>query len=133
MGEGQILKVVAAIIIKNDKVLIARRAAHKKMPGKWEFPGGKVEAGETPELALEREIYEEFGVQVQTKEFVHTNLYDYGSFKIELMAFNTSYISGEFELTDHDRIEWVRPEMLESYDLTEADLPIIPFIVTDEN
>jgi 8-oxo-dGTP diphosphatase len=102
------------------------------MPGKWEFPGGKIEEGETPEAALEREIYEEFGVEVQTKEFLHANLYDYGSFKIELRAYKTLYKRGDFELTDHDRIEWVRPEILESYDLTEADLPIIPFIVMDE-
>ncbi len=57
MGGGQITQVVAAIIIKNDKVLIARRAGHKKMPGKWEFPGGKIEEGEATERALEREIF----------------------------------------------------------------------------
>lgn len=122
------IRVVAGIIKRDGKVLIARRASHKTMSGKWEFPGGKVEEGENPERALEREILEEFGVVVRTKEFLHANQHDYGDFKIELIAFSADYIDGVFKLSDHDKMEWIVPEELYSYDLTDADIPLISIL-----
>ena len=119
------IKVVAGIVIRNNKVLIARRASHKAMAGKWEFPGGKIEVDESPEAALEREILEEFGVVIRSGSFVASNTHDYGDFKIELLAYRADFVRGEFELTDHDRIAWVRKEELRNYDLAEADIPLI--------
>jgi 8-oxo-dGTP diphosphatase len=116
------IKVVAGVITLQDKVLIARRAPHKKMPGKWEFPGGKVEPDESDERALEREIFEEFGVRIKTGSFLARNQYDYGEFEIELIAYHAEYVEGDFSLSDHDRIQWVRPEQLGRFDLTEADV-----------
>ncbi len=119
------IKVVAGIIVQNNKVLIARRAPHKSLPGKWEFPGGKIEIGETPEAALERELFEEFGVKTKTGKYIAANKHDYGTFKIKLLAYFSEYLMGDFNLTDHDLIEWVSISQLNSYEMAEADVPII--------
>ncbi len=123
------IEVVAGILVKKNKVLIARRAPHKSMPGKWEFPGGKIEASETPEAALERELFEEFGVKTKTGEFIATSEHDYGSFKIKLLAYFSTYEEGNFNLTDHDQIEWVKLEKLLEFDLAKADVPIVEKIL----
>ena len=116
--------VTCAIIEDGDKILIARRAADQNIAGKWEFPGGKVEEGESPEECLKRELEEEFGIQVEVGEFITSNKHHYDHISIELKAFRTKYISGEFTLSDHDKIEWVSPDELLDYDLAEADVPI---------
>ena len=119
------IEVVAGILRQGEKVLIARRAAHKSMPGKWEFPGGKMEPDESPEKALERELFEEFGVQTKTGKHIGTHHHDYGSFQIKLLAYASQWLSGEFLLSDHDQIAWVSIEELQFYELAEADVPII--------
>ena len=119
------IKVVAGIIIRNNTVLIARRASHKSMAGKWEFPGGKIEVGESPERALEREILEEFGVAIRVGQYLASNAHDYGDFKIELLAYRARFVKGKFELTDHDQIAWVSKAELKNYDLAEADIPLV--------
>ncbi len=118
------ITVICAIIQNEGKILIARRAADQRLAGKWEFPGGKVEDGESPEECLKRELEEEFGIQVEVGEFITSNKHHYDHISIELLAFHTKYISGEFTLTDHDTIEWVTPAELLNYDLAEADVPI---------
>ena len=123
------LQVVAGIIAKGDQILLARRAAHKLLPGKWEFPGGKIEGEESPEAALEREILEEFGVIIKAGEYFTTSRHDYGDFQIELLAYFAAYDHGEFALTDHDRIAWVQKEELQNYDLAAADLPIVEVLM----
>ena len=110
------IQVVAGIIIRNKTVLIARRASHKAMAGKWEFPGGKIEVGETPQTALEREILEEFGVVIKAGTYIASNIHDYGDLQIELRAYHARYVNGEFELTDHDQIAWVDKKELENYE-----------------
>jgi 8-oxo-dGTP diphosphatase len=125
LGKQPIINVVAGIIIHDGKILLARRAPHKVMPGKWEFPGGKVEGRENPGKALEREIYEEFGVHIEVGDFFYQNIHDYGEFKIVLDAYFGDWIDGEFSLKDHDTIEWVRREDLKNFDLTEADIPFV--------
>ena len=118
-------QVVAAIIKKKDKYLLARRAKHKTLAGKWEFPGGKIDLYETPEQAVERELYEEFKVRTETGRHLVTVVHDYGDFKIELMAYESHYLKGGFELTDHDQIAWVSWDDLTDYDLAEADLKLV--------
>jgi len=123
------IPVVAAIMKRNNTYLIARRAPHKDHAGKWEFPGGKIDQGETPEKALERELFEEFAVLTKTGKHITTNQFDYGTFQIELMAYEVAYIGGYFQLTDHDQIAWVRLEEIQLYDLSEADVAIWKAIV----
>ena len=119
------IEVIAGILVKEDKFLIARRAPHKSLPGKWEFPGGKIEADETHETALERELFEEFSVKTKTGKYITSNEHDYGTFKIKLHSYFSEYQEGIFNLTDHDQIEWVRMNELNNYDLAAADLPIV--------
>ena len=119
------IKVVAALIKRNDSYLIARRAPHKDHPGKWEFPGGKIMPGETPEKALERELFEEFGIRAIIGKHIMTCHHDYETFQIELMAYEVSDFRGLLKRTDHDKIAWVKREDLENYDLSEADIEII--------
>ncbi len=116
--------VAAAIIKKDDRVLIARRAQHSKLAGQWEFPGGKVEAGETPQECLGRELFEELNIQAEIGEHLCSSDYHYehGSFRIE--AFYVKWISGAMALKAHDKTEWVKACNLESYELLPADIPI---------
>ncbi|NOY87642.1 MAG: (deoxy)nucleoside triphosphate pyrophosphohydrolase [Deltaproteobacteria bacterium] len=119
------MTIVTCAIIENDgKILIARRALGQKLAGKWEFPGGKVEAGESAEECLKRELAEEFSIQVEVGEFICSNKHHYDHIFIELIAFRTKFISGDFKLTDHNEIQWVKPADLLDYDLSEADILI---------
>lgn len=118
------IKVVAAIIKRNDSYLIARRAQHKDHPGKWEFPGGKIDHGETPEKALERELFEEFNISTKTGVHLVSVQHNYRSFQIELMAYEVTILGGTFQLTDHDKIAWVRWPDMENYQLSGADIKI---------
>lgn len=117
-------QVTAAIIEKEGKILIARRKQGDKMQFKWEFPGGKIKQNETPEQCLKRELFEEFEINTDIKEFICSSKYEYSHISIELLAYKVDYKSGEFKLHDHDQIEWVKPELLQKYNLAEADIPI---------
>jgi len=118
------INVVAGILIKENKVLIARRASHKSLPGKWEFPGGKIKDGESHHTALERELFEEFGIRTNTQQHFLTTEYTCEDFSIRLIAYIIDHLNGEFRLIDHDLIDWVEFEDLNKYDLAEADIPI---------
>lgn len=81
------IDVTAAIIKRNSKILIAKRSSSSSLPNKWEFPGGKVDAGETPEECLARELYEEFDIIVTVGNFLGESVYEYENKTIRLMAF----------------------------------------------
>ena len=98
---------------------------HKVHGGKWEFPGGKIDLYETPEQAVERELYEEFKVKTETGEHLVTVLHDYPDFKIELMAYESVFVEGDFELNDHDQIAWLSWKEIGEQDLTEADRKLV--------
>lgn len=117
-------EVTAAIIIRDKKVLIARRAQGEKFAGSWEFPGGKVEAFETPKECLRRELYEELGIETRIGEFIAESIYEYPNGLICLLAFTVDIISGEICLTVHDAYRWVDVCDLLKYDLLPADIPI---------
>jgi len=124
-GNENTVKIVTAAIIEMDgRVLIARRAPHSKLAGKWEFPGGKVEEGESPEQCLERELLEELRIQTVIGEHFCSSehQYEHGKFRVE--AFFAQYSGGKMVLNDHDKVEWVDPDDLERYELLPADIPI---------
>ena len=123
------IDVVAGIIRQGNKVLIARRASHKLLGGKWEFPGGKIEKNEKPELALERELFEEFNITTKTGSLFHSTEYANAGLEIKLIAYFSYYINGSFQLTDHDQITWVPIEQLPTYDFAEADKPIVSKLI----
>lgn len=121
--------VVAAIIKKQNKYLIAKRALHKAHGGRWEFPGGKIEEGETPEIALERELFEELNIKTRIGQYIMSATHNYERFNIELMVYEATHLSGEFTLSEHDEIAWVTAAQMKTYHMSEADLPIIDHLM----
>lgn len=119
------IRVMAAIIAENGKVLIAMRKAIGRLANLWEFPGGKIEFGETPEQCLKRELHEEFEINVEVGEHLGTSVHEDNSGAIELMAYKTRVISGEFKLNDHAKVEWVEAKDLRRYEFVPADLIFI--------
>ena len=126
---SEYLPVVAAVIYRDQNLLLARRKPGKSMAGYWEFPGGKIEAGETAEKALARELLEEFDIIVSVGKEIATHRHDYEHIKIELIAHETRIESGEFELRDHDAIVWVTAQEASEYKLAPAAIPILDHIL----
>jgi len=118
---GLAIKVTAAVIERGGKVLIARRKKGDRFEGRWEFPGGKIEAGESPEECLRRELREEMGIEVEAGEFLCSVPFETSGLSIELMAFRTSLLTGEVQCHDHDEVRWIEPEHLGDFDLAEPD------------
>jgi 8-oxo-dGTP diphosphatase len=116
--------VTAAIIRRGDCILLARRGPGERLAGLWEFPGGKVESGETPEQSLSRELFEELGIVARIGKAYgeSSHQYEHGSFR--LIAFLVDNVEGEPRPSVHDRLTWAKIEDLTSYALLPADLPI---------
>ena len=117
--------VTAAILINDKKILIARRKATDNQGGKWEFPGGKIKADETPRECLIREMKEEFGINVSVGEFFGESTYRYEHGTIKLLAFQTSWIDGQLVLNAHADLRWVYPSQLGDFDFAGADIPFV--------
>ncbi len=115
------LDVVCAAIVLDGAVLLAQRPAGKERALEWEFPGGKIEPGETPQEALERELQEELGIRVQVGECFATVLHDYADRSIRLRAFWTALRSGEPAPLECQAIAWIAPDELDCMALSEAD------------
>ena len=123
------ITVVAALIKKDNKVLIAKRATgDENTLGKWEFPGGKVEINESEENAIEREIKEEFDMDIKAQKFIINNVCEYPTRTIDLRLYECEYVSGEFKLHDHFEYAWVDIDKLFDYDLAKADIPLAKYI-----
>jgi len=125
MSSQNPIKVTAAIIKRAGKILIAKRKMGKHLGGLWEFPGGKIEDGESPEECLERELKEELGINTKVGNFVTSNIYTYKRMTINLMAYNTEFISGDLILEQHDEIQWVTIPEMSNFKFAPADIPII--------
>ena len=120
-----IIKVTAAILIKDGKIIIAKRKAEDYLGDKWEFPGGKIENNETPEQCLKREIKEVFDIDVSVGEHLGSSIYHYDHISIELLAYRTYWESGSINLKDHDEFKWVSLKQLDEYDFAPADIPFV--------
>jgi 8-oxo-dGTP diphosphatase len=110
-------------------IFLARRKPGKSLAGKWEFPGGKLEVGESEPECLKRELLEELGMEVIVHQRVGENVHQYPAFQIRLIAYRCQLVSATYALTDHDAYEWVKPEELLTYDLAEADVPLVRFLL----
>lgn len=119
------IDVVAAIIVKDDKFLITRRAPGQKQEGLWEFPGGKIEVGESPEEALKRELNEELQIETVIGEYVEESIFEYPNVTVRLIAYKAKLISGEVKLTVHDKMEWIDISQVKNYEFAPADMPFI--------
>ena len=118
---------VAAAIIENEQgqILIARRRQGKSQAGMWEFPGGKLEADESVEACLQRELREEMGIDITPYEFFAVNEHDYGTVHIRLIAYRARYRGGNIQLIDHDEYRWVIIPQLSEYCWAPADIPFV--------
>ena len=125
-------KVTAAILIKNGKILIAKRKADDRQAGKWEFPGGTVERNETSQACLKREMQEEFGIAVTVDEYIGESIYQYDHGAIQLLAYRAHWESGEIVLNDHADFRWVSSRQLADYDFAPADLPFVKKLQNQE-
>ncbi|OWY24635.1 (deoxy)nucleoside triphosphate pyrophosphohydrolase [Sphingobacteriales bacterium UPWRP_1] len=116
--------VTAAILWQNSRILLAQRPQHDRMAGLWEFPGGKIEAGETPQNCLQRELLEELGIETQIGNLFMETDYHYPHIYIRLLAFHAIPVKGQLVLHNHAAIAWVLPHELLQYPLAPADVPI---------
>ena len=118
------IEVVAAIIRKDDKIFATQRGYGDYKDG-WEFPGGKMEVGETPEEALKREIWEELETRIVVERLVKTVEYDYPLFHLTMHCFWCYVESGSLTLKEHEAARWLSKEQLDSVDWLPADLEVI--------
>lgn len=122
-------QVAVAIIIKDQKVLLSRRAPGEKLAGMWEFPGGKVEQNESLQECVVRELEEELSINVKADKIFTRSKYSYDHGEFDIVAINTTIIGGQIILSVHDKVNLVSFNDLLSYDLLPADIPIAEYIV----
>ena len=123
------IKVVAAVIVKENKILIARRKEGKHLEFKWEYPGGKVDNDENEKESLKRELKEELDISVSIDDYITESFYEYDKAKINLKAYFVKNYSGTIKLTDHDKINWIKIDELNNYEFARADIPINNYLI----
>ncbi len=123
------IHVVAAIIRDTNKngepIIFATQRGYGDFKGGWEFPGGKIEEGETPQEALQREIMEELNTEIKVGELVDTIEYDYPAFHLSMDCFWAEVISGDLVLKEHEAAKWLTKEELDSVEWLPADVTLI--------
>lgn len=118
------IRVAAAVIRKDDKIFATQRGYGEFKDG-WEFPGGKIEAGETPEQALTREIREELNTEIRVGERIGTVEYDYPKFHLSMDCFWCEIVQGMLELKEHEAAKWLTKDTLHSVEWLPADAEVI--------
>jgi 8-oxo-dGTP diphosphatase len=119
------IDVACAIILKDEKILVAQRSEFMSLPLKWEFPGGKVKPNESEENCLKRELKEELNIVIKIKKRLISNVYDYDNFSINLIPFIVEYESGDIRLIEHRAVKFFSKEELLEIDLAPADIPVL--------
>jgi len=125
------IDVVAAIIRDNAKILITQRLDNVHLARLWEFPGGKVEAGEALEVALQREILEELGVKIRVDDAFFTIDHDYPTKSVRLHFFNCTILEGAVQPLDVADLRWVKPSDLHDFEFPPADAELIARLRSD--
>lgn len=121
------IEVVAAVLVRDGRVFATQRG-YGEFKDKWEFPGGKVEAGESREEALRREIREELDAEIAVGKLLCTVEYDYPAFHLTMHCYLCSVVSGTLVLKEHESARWLSADGLESVDWLPADIQVIPII-----
>ncbi len=125
----KVVKVVAAVIKavneKGEPIIFATQRGYGPLKGGWEFPGGKIEEGETPQEALKREIMEELDTEIKVGDFIHTIEYDYPTFHLSMDCFWCEIVKGDLILKEHRAAKWVTLDKLDEVDWLPADILLV--------
>ena len=124
------IEVVAAVIRRGDKIFATQRG-YGDFKDRWEFPGGKMEPGETPQEALEREIREELCAEIEIDSYIDTVEWDYPAFHLTLHCFMCSLRSEALHLNEHEAARWLSANEMESLDWLSADRDLLPKIIAE--
>ena len=122
---SRMINVTCGIILKDGRVLVTQRSEKMQLALKWEFPGGKIEANETDEQCLHRELKEELGIEIEILEKLEPKPFHYEKFSINLIPFVANHISGEIMLHEHRDFKWLTREELTTLDWASADVPVL--------
>ena len=128
MENDSVIISVGALIKKNEKYLIARRA-NVSLAGYWEFPGGRVEKGESDEDALKRELKEELNISAKVNSFFSSNLHEFPNCKLLRKIYNVNIKDINFELSVHDEIKWITLDEMKNYDFAPAEIPNVEKLI----
>ncbi len=123
-----LIEVTCAIIMDGEKILVTQRSSEMPHPLKWEFPGGKLRTGETPEACIIREIREELGVEICVKQLLPSVTHSYSQNRVKLIPFICSIQAGEISLSEHSIYRWVYRSELDQIDWLEADVEILELL-----
>lgn len=127
------IRVVGAVFHDGERFLACRKRPGKPLEGHWEFPGGKIEPGESPEQALAREIREELNLIAEVGQKVTTTTYEYDFATIELTTFYCTLVDGDLRLTDHDDTKWVTSTEAAHLTWAPADIPAVEVIASSHS
>ena len=130
---SNLIRVVGAVFHDGERLLACRKKPGKPLEGHWEFPGGKIEPGETPEQALAREIREELNLIAEVGQKVTTTTYEYDFATIELSTFYCTLVDGDLRLTDHDDTKWVTSTEAAHLTWAPADIPAVEAIASSHS
>lgn len=130
---SNLIRVVGAVFHDGERFLACRKKPGKPLEGHWEFPGGKIELGETPEQALAREIREELNLIAEVGQKVTTTTYEYDFATIELTTFYCTLVDGDLRLTDHDDTKWVTSTEAAHLTWAPADIPAVEAIASSHS
>ncbi len=122
------INVVGAVFTRNGKVLAAKRGPYKALPGLWEFPGGKIEPGESAEQALRRELAEELRVDVEVGEYLTTTVHEYDFGTVSLSTYFVDLPAAEPQLTEHVELRWLDKHELFDVEWAPADIPAVELL-----
>lgn len=122
------IEVVAGVIYKNNKFLIAQRNLKKDQGGMWEFPGGKVERNESYKSALIREIKEELNANIEVNEYLGESIHHYPEKDIKLIFYKVKLLSEKVELLEHENCQWITKEEKDKFEFAEADNVVFDWI-----